>query len=97
VRKNMRRSFLWTASIAATVLALVSIGRSAEAYGDRGARYYYYTPRVVVAPGPVMRYRARPLARGRVAGFRAPTAKGPGMCGTYMYWKGGKCNDARLK
>lgn len=22
---------------------------------------------------------------------------GPGMCGTYLYWKDGKCNDARSK
>jgi hypothetical protein len=22
---------------------------------------------------------------------------GPGMCGTYLYWKDGKCNDARTK
>ena len=24
-------------------------------------------------------------------------ATGPGMCGTYLYWKNGKCNDARSK
>jgi len=24
-------------------------------------------------------------------------ATGPGMCGTYLYWKDGKCNDARSK
>ena len=24
-------------------------------------------------------------------------AAGPGMCGTYLYWKDGKCNDARAK
>jgi hypothetical protein len=29
--------------------------------------------------------------------MRAPAKKGPGMCGTYMYWKTGKCLDARDK
>ena len=24
-------------------------------------------------------------------------ATGPGMCGVYLYWKNGKCNDARSK
>ena len=24
-------------------------------------------------------------------------AAGPGMCGAYLYWKNGKCNDARAK
>jgi hypothetical protein len=24
-------------------------------------------------------------------------ATGPGTCGTYLYWKDGKCNDARSK
>jgi hypothetical protein len=24
-------------------------------------------------------------------------AAGPGLCGTYLYWKNGKCNDARAK
>jgi hypothetical protein len=25
------------------------------------------------------------------------TATGPGLCGTYLYWKDGKCTDARAK
>ena len=25
------------------------------------------------------------------------TVTGPGLCGTYLYWKDGKCNDARAK
>jgi uncharacterized protein (DUF2147 family) len=29
--------------------------------------------------------------------MKAVAKKGPGMCGTYMYWKGGKCMDARDK
>ena len=37
---------------------------------------------------------------GRRAGRRARVrvaAKRPGSCGTYMYWKGGSCQDARNK
>lgn len=29
--------------------------------------------------------------------MKAAAKKGPGMCGTFMYWKGGKCMDARDK
>jgi hypothetical protein len=28
---------------------------------------------------------------------RVASAKVPGGCGTYMYWKNGRCNDARNK
>lgn len=87
----MRTGFLWAASAAATIFALASVDRSAEARGDRGAGYYYTAmPRAVVAPRPVRR-GYRPAAKP------APAAKGPGLCGTYKYWKGGKCNDARGK
>ena len=38
---------------------------------------------------------------GTSGSFGAATVKaapsGPGMCGTYLYWKDGKCNDARTK
>jgi hypothetical protein len=29
--------------------------------------------------------------------YHQAKAKQPGGCGTYMYWKKGKCNDARNK
>lgn len=38
-------------------------------------------------------YVAAPAAKP--AAKTAVKAKGPGSCGTYMYWKAGKCNDAR--
>ena len=31
------------------------------------------------------------------SGATAAKVTGPGMCGTYSYWKNGKCNDARSK
>jgi|KBSMisStandDraft_5_1062788.scaffolds.fasta_scaffold1266469_2 hypothetical protein len=34
---------------------------------------------------------------GRHAGFRAETASRQRTCGAYMYFKNGKCNDARDK
>jgi hypothetical protein len=37
--------------------------------------------------------KKKPAARGFLPGKTAK--KGPGQCGTYMFWKGGKCVDAR--
>ena len=38
------------------------------------------------------------MARRRVVPARViRSAKRPGSCGTFMYWKDGKCNDARNK
>jgi hypothetical protein len=33
----------------------------------------------------------------RRAAYRAESAAGQRSCGEYMYWKDGKCNDARNK
>jgi hypothetical protein len=41
---------------------------------------------------------AAPKKKAPARGFlpRKAGAKGPGGCGTFMYWKGGKCVDARV-
>jgi hypothetical protein len=36
-------------------------------------------------------------AMQRRAGYRAQAARAPSNCGEFMYWKDGKCNDARNK
>ena len=85
----MRTSFLLAASIA-SVLTLASIDRSAEAQMmmqtqmQPGAKSSTAKPKAAKKSG----------ARGFLP--RKAGAKGPGQCGTYMYWKGGKCVDARL-
>jgi hypothetical protein len=38
--------------------------------------------------------RAKKSRRGAA---KVAAAKRPGSCGTYMYWKGGSCQDARNK
>ena len=45
------------------------------------------------------RTAAAPKRKPAARGFLPRTAgkKGPGQCGTFMYWKGGKCVDARDK
>jgi hypothetical protein len=90
----MRKSLLLAASIA-TVFVLASVDRSAEARGERGARYSTAKPKM--AKKTVRRTAAAPR-RKTARGFlpRKAGAKGPGQCGTFMYWKGGKCMDARL-
>lgn len=40
-----------------------------------------------LAPTGSSSFTTEALAKGK---------KGPGMCGTFMYWKAGKCVDARV-
>jgi hypothetical protein len=39
----------------------------------------------------------RRAKKGRRARVKVAAAKRPGSCGTYMYWKDGRCQDARNK
>jgi len=79
----MRKSMLLAAA-AATALVLAGAGPSALAQG-----------------GPMMSPTAPPKAAkaprkaGKARGYLPRSAKGPGRCGTHMYWKAGKCHDAR--
>ena len=34
---------------------------------------------------------------GTAQAAKKAAKKGPGLCGTFMYWKGAKCMDARDK
>jgi hypothetical protein len=45
----------------------------------------------------VSRRSARESRKSALRGARLNSAKQPGGCGTFMYWKDGKCNDARNK
>ena len=84
----MRTSILLAAAAAVT-LAFVGAGPSAEAQGGPmgGSMMYPMTQsKAAKAPGK------GPAARGYLP---RSAAKGPGRCGTHMYWKGGKCHDAR--
>jgi hypothetical protein len=40
---------------------------------------------------------SRRAKKSRRARTKVAAAKRPGSCGTYMYWKGGRCQDARDK
>jgi hypothetical protein len=73
-------------------------------YSSYASPYYGYS----YSAYPAYRYRsAYSGGYGYSSGMAtsdssgAATAKvaatGPGMCGTYLYWKDGKCNDARSK
>jgi hypothetical protein len=46
---------------------------------------------------PPRRAATAPKKKAAARGFLPSKAgaKGPGRCGTYMFWKGGKCVDAR--
>jgi hypothetical protein len=88
----MRKSLLLAASLA-TVFAFASVDRSAVAQGQPGA-----TTAKPKAAKPAPRRAAATPKRGTAKrGFlpRKAGAKGPGRCGTNMFWKGGKCVDAR--
>jgi hypothetical protein len=79
--------------LCATALATVMLSPlpSADARGARSAKY------------DVSRYQAGPRRSSRKARRavsaqpRIASAKRPGSCGTFMYWKDGRCNDARNK
>ena len=58
----------------------------------RGARSKHVVHKADAAP----RRSSRAPARSAVRAARM-ASKQPGGCGTFMYWKDGKCNDARNK
>jgi hypothetical protein len=80
----MRKSFLLLAASLATALVLVGVDRTAVAQGGMGGTM---SKSKAAKPKAAKRRGFLPGARGK---------KGPGQCGTFMYWKGGKCVDARL-
>lgn len=95
----MRTSLLLAASIT-SMFTLASIDRSADAQMlmqtqmQPGAKSSTAKPK---AARPAPRRAAAPKKKTGARGFLpGKGAKGPGRCGTYMYWKGGKCLDARL-
>jgi hypothetical protein len=100
----MRTSILLAAATA-TTLVLASVGPSAVAQGMGGQTMTSKKapPKAAKAPArkaakaAPRRTAAAPKKKTAAKGFLpGKTAKkGPGQCGTYMYWKGGKCVDAR--
>jgi hypothetical protein len=89
----MRTSILLAAATA-TTLVLLSVGPSAMAQSMGGPMMSSPPPKATKAPARrgAVAPRKRPAARG----YLPRGGKGPGRCGTYMFWKGGKCVDARL-
>ncbi len=93
----MRTSILLAAA-AATALVLASVGPSAVAQGMGGTTMSSKkaAPKAAKKAAPrkaAAAPRKKTAARGFLPGKAAK--KGPGQCGTYMFWKGGKCVDAR--
>jgi hypothetical protein len=85
----MRTTILLAAATAATFV-FASVGPPAVAQGMGGPMMSPPPPQATKAP------RKGTAARGylpRSAGGKG--IKGPGRCGTNMYWKAGKCVDAR--
>ena len=65
-------------------LGLAALGGAYYGYGYYGYPAYGYGSTYTGASS------GAPAAEANVAA-------GPGTCGTYLYWKDGKCNDARSK
>ena len=59
----------------------------------KGARSKHVAHKADAGP----RRSSRAPRKSAVRGARMTSAKQPGGCGTFMYWKDGKCNDARNK
>ena len=88
------RSSLVMLSAAALFAITLSPVPEADARGARSAK----TPAERADAGPRRKSgkAKRGVRRGR-APARMASAKSPGSCGTFMYWKDGRCNDARNK
>ena len=92
----MRKSLLLAASIA-TLFVLANVNRPAVAQDQPGAATA--KPKAAKKAAKAAPRRAAAKAKTKKAaakGYLPRGAKGPGRCGTFMYWKGGKCVDARL-
>ena len=85
----MRLGFLLLC-VAALSATMFSPLPSADA---RGARSKHVAHKADAAP----RRSSRAPGKSAVRGARMTSTKQPGSCGTFMYWKDGKCNDARNK
>lgn len=94
----MRTSMLLAAATA-TAFVLASAGPSAMAQGGPMGGPMMSSPPPKAAKAAPRRTGAAPRRKTAARGFlpRSAGAKGPGRCGTNMYWKGGKCVDARTK
>ena len=86
------RSSLVMLSAAALFAITLSPVPEADARGARSAT----TPAEPADAGPRRKSGKAGIRRGR-APARMASAKSPGSCGTFMYWKEGRCNDARNK
>jgi len=96
--KAMRKSLMLAASIA-TLFVLANVNRPAVAQDQPGAATSTAKPKAAKKAAKAAPRRAAAKARTKKAaakGYLPRGAKGPGRCGTFMYWKGGKCVDARL-
>lgn len=90
-RRTSMRSGLLLLSAAALSAIMLSPPPSADARGARSAKYDAYR----ADAGP--RRSSRKARRAVTPRPRMASAKRPGSCGTFMYWKDGRCNDARNK
>ena len=83
-------------SVAALLVCGANAVTEAEARGSKGAKYERSSQ---VLSGK--RVRSHHRRHGRPGAMtKVKTAKAtrrPASCGTYMYWKDGRCQDARLK
>ena len=76
----------------------VGLGALAGGYYGYGSPYYGYSYYGYPAYGYSSAYSGGyGYSSSSGATAEKVAAKGPGMCGTYLYWKDGKCNDARSK
>ena len=86
----MRTSILLAAATA-TTLVLASVGPSAVAQGMGGPM----GGPMMSSPPPKAKAAPKKKKTGAKGYLPRAAAKGPGRCGTVIYWKAGKCVDAR--
>ena len=84
---NMKRTLV----VMGAVLAISATGIAGSHAGGAAKAAKAAKPAKVGMPAKVPKTAVKGMT------MKAAAKKGPGMCGTFMYWKGGTCMDARLK
>ena len=86
--RNMARIL----SLAGAALAVSVVGvQAVQAHGARHAKQAVVVKKKATV---VKGFKAPPAMKAKATKV---AAKGPGSCGTFKYWKGGSCLDARDK
>lgn len=94
---NVRRAGSVIAAALAVSLASIGSGDAAGTSKTKSTSTVKTAKPPAVKSGKASAVKGKVVRKGQVAASAKSAGKGAGSCGTYMYWKGGKCMDGRAK